>query len=327
MRRLASSLAITIILVATAHPALAWNKPTHMVIGAIAYDVLKQDSPDTLARVLDLLKAHPDYDTFAKRLDNVPPEERDRYLFMQAARWADDIRDNKRYHHGSWHYVNYPVTSKSRDVVPAETSPDELPKTATSPNIDTAIADNEKTLKTGTDGDKAVAVCWLMHLIGDLHQPLNTVSYFDDDHPKGDRGGNDFFVRVTAGGAVIDLHSFWDGLLGNDQKYRAAGNLAVALRNRPDLARKTFAVYPEDRPGRQSVPLNPKAWTQQSVLIAKDFVYVHGTLRGGTDRSDGPVLPAGYAKQSKAIAERQVVLAGYRLADVLKAAMAEPASK
>jgi hypothetical protein len=43
--------------------ALAWNKPTHMIVGAIAYDVLKQDSPATIARVLELLKSHPEYDT------------------------------------------------------------------------------------------------------------------------------------------------------------------------------------------------------------------------------------------------------------------------
>lgn len=54
-------------------PALAWNKPTHMVSGAIAYDVLKQDSPETIARVVELLKAHPQYDTFATRLEGTHP--------------------------------------------------------------------------------------------------------------------------------------------------------------------------------------------------------------------------------------------------------------
>ena len=39
------------------------SEPTHMIVGAIAYDVLKQDSPATIARVLELLKSHPEYDT------------------------------------------------------------------------------------------------------------------------------------------------------------------------------------------------------------------------------------------------------------------------
>jgi hypothetical protein len=68
-------------------------------------------------------------------------------------------------------------------------------------------------------------------------------------------------------------------------------------------------------------------WAEESAQIARNFAYAGGTLKGGTDRSDGPVLPDGYAKQSKAIAERRVVLAGYRLADVLKAATSTPAEK
>jgi len=55
--------------------ALAWNKPTHQVIGAVAYDVLKQDSPETIARVVEILKHHPEYDTFAKRLETVPADQ------------------------------------------------------------------------------------------------------------------------------------------------------------------------------------------------------------------------------------------------------------
>jgi hypothetical protein len=57
------------------------------------------------------------------------------------------------------------------------------------------------------------------------------------------------------------------------------------------------------------------------VLDVREFAYADGTLEGGTDRSDGPVLPEGYAKQAKAIAERRIVLAGYRLAEALKAAV------
>jgi hypothetical protein len=94
------------------------------------------------------------------------------------------------------------------------------------------------------------------------------------------------------------LHSLWDGLLGNDQKYRGAGNLAIELRNRPDFAREkltelkaapAFALRGNDRA--------EEAWCKESVTIAQDVVYAGGTLKGGTDRSNGPVLPDGYAKQ------------------------------
>src|SRR5687768_6177329 len=98
--------AAVVFVAALTRPVLAWNKPTHQVIAAIAYDVLKQEHPETIARVVELLKAHPQYDTFMIRLQTVTEEDRDRYLFMQAARWPDDVRDNRTFHRSPWHYVN-----------------------------------------------------------------------------------------------------------------------------------------------------------------------------------------------------------------------------
>src|SRR5262245_29887176 len=54
---------LVLVLFALAPAALAWNKAGHMVSGAIAYADLKQDSPQTLERVIALLKAHPHYET------------------------------------------------------------------------------------------------------------------------------------------------------------------------------------------------------------------------------------------------------------------------
>src|SRR5215813_6897443 len=61
----------------------AWNKAGHMVSGAIAYADLKQTSPETLARVIALLKSHPQYQTkWVPRLAQLTltPEEQDLYL-------------------------------------------------------------------------------------------------------------------------------------------------------------------------------------------------------------------------------------------------------
>src|SRR5438552_8720928 len=92
-----------------ASPAFAWNKAGHMVSGAIAHAVLKQDSPEVYAKVVQLLKAHPQYaEHWSKRLEDAPDGDRDLMLFMLAARWPDDIRDDTAYHHGRWHYINVP---------------------------------------------------------------------------------------------------------------------------------------------------------------------------------------------------------------------------
>ena len=66
----------------------------------------------------------------------------------------------------------------------------------------------------GTSGqEKAIYLCWVMHLIGDIHQPLHSVSLFCEAFPKGDHGGNDSLYRL-GGRRIIKLHQFWDDLLG-----------------------------------------------------------------------------------------------------------------
>src|SRR5262249_13964204 len=75
----------------TASSTFAWSKAGHMVSGAIAYADLQQTSPETLARVIALLKSHPQYQTkWVPRLAQLTltPEEQDLYLFMLAARLA-----------------------------------------------------------------------------------------------------------------------------------------------------------------------------------------------------------------------------------------------
>jgi S1/P1 Nuclease len=95
---------------ALAGPASAWNIPGHMLSGIIAYQVLQQESPGTIEKVKAALEKHPWYaNQWQARLQDVPADERGIVLFMQAARWADDIRMNDKQHHrASWHYINWP---------------------------------------------------------------------------------------------------------------------------------------------------------------------------------------------------------------------------
>jgi hypothetical protein len=78
-------------------PALAWNIPGHMLSAAVAYQILGQESPQTIDKVKEVLGKHPWYaNQWRARLQNVPASERDLALFMQAARWSDDIRTKDR---------------------------------------------------------------------------------------------------------------------------------------------------------------------------------------------------------------------------------------
>jgi hypothetical protein len=123
-----------------------------MVSAAIAYDVLKKEDPKALATALDLLRQHPQYaERFTRLLVALPAEDRDLYLFMIAARWADDVRSNKEYHRSPWHYINYPFKPPGQ--------PDEVEvKPPVEPNIVTAYAENLAILKGDSPAaDKAIA--------------------------------------------------------------------------------------------------------------------------------------------------------------------------
>ena len=93
-----------------AAPARAWNIPGHMLSGIIAYQVLQQESPQTIDKVKAVLEKHPWYDNqWQSRLQDVPVTDRDLVLFTQAARWADDIRtQDKVQNRPRWHYINLP---------------------------------------------------------------------------------------------------------------------------------------------------------------------------------------------------------------------------
>jgi hypothetical protein len=84
--------------------------PGHMLSAAIAYQVLRQENPQTIEKVKAALEKHPWYaNQWQARLQDVPINERDLVLFMQASRWADDIRtQDKAQNRSSWHYINLP---------------------------------------------------------------------------------------------------------------------------------------------------------------------------------------------------------------------------
>ena len=127
---------------------------------------------------------------------------------MWAARWADDIRTQARLQREVvWHYINYPFKP--------EREPEHInPLPPHRENILTAIAENKLVVGESIEPEKrAIALTWLFHLVGDVHQPLHAIQLFTREYSNGDRGGNELCVRVAADRAAIDLHRLWDGLI------------------------------------------------------------------------------------------------------------------
>jgi S1/P1 Nuclease len=225
---------LTVIAVAALSvPAFAWNIPGHMLSATIAYQMLLPENPQTIDKVKAVLEKHPWYaNQWQAKLQDVPVADRDMVLFMQAARWADELRVNDKQHHrGSWHYINWPFTPAGQPASVQIRDPEPA-------NILTALAENERVVKNESDPErKAIALTWLFHLVGDIHQPLHTAQLFAVDYPQGDRGGNEICVRVTQVGQPMVLHRFWDGVITSSSNLTRLRNQATALGNRQEFQR------------------------------------------------------------------------------------------
>ena len=176
-------LAATIALVVVP-PAYAWNKAGHMVSAAIAHAVLKHEHPEAIPKIVEVLKQHPQYEKWSKRIAEIPnlsDEDKDIYLFMLAARWPDDIRDDSEYHHGDWHFVNLPYLHPNHAPAPHPLPP---PR---EDNIFRGFEVNRERAKTGTPAERAIAMCWIFHLIGDGHQPLHSSTLYSATYPPATR--------------------------------------------------------------------------------------------------------------------------------------------
>ena len=141
-------------------PASAWNIPGHMLSGIIAYQVLREENPQTIEKVKAVFEKHPWYaNQWQARLRDVAVADHGLVLFMQAARWPDDIRtQDKAQNRPSWHYVNLPFKPEGQPTSVQIREPEPV-------NILTAMAENEPIVKNETDPErKAIALAWVFHL-------------------------------------------------------------------------------------------------------------------------------------------------------------------
>jgi hypothetical protein len=279
-----------------------------MITGAIAYQTLQRESPSRIITVALMLQRHPWYaERWRRKLDKIHGPERMELLFMLAARWADDVRKRDRAQdRPQWHYINLPFKPEGEPVGT---------KAPASVNILTAIAENKRIVRREAPVEqRAVALTWLFHLVGDVHQPLHTAQLFTREYPDGDRGGNEVCVRVAPDRPPLDLHRLWDGLITSSNNVTRLRSISGDLQNRflrsalPELA-----------------STEPKAWAEESFEIAAKIAYLNGTMRGTPRENrrdcgevDAAVLPAGYSTEAGRIGDRRIALAGYRLAEMLR---------
>lgn len=277
----------------------AWSRPTHMVTAAIAYRDLRTHDPEALSSLLMLLEAHPDRGPFEVAIDRATGEERGRRMFYECARWPDDARSTS-YDHPTWHYAARAVDRSEGNLL-AERRDD-----VQGAGFE-ALALNLKVLRDplAPKTDRAVSLCWVMHLVGDLHQPLHTAQLFSPAYPQGDALGSKQFVGRGAAEDSITLHWFWD-----DAVHRRGDVASVEVRA-TELSAEVQVQASE------AVVVEPIRWTTESYALAVSTAY--GSELRASDRAAGaPAASESYAKAVDRVAKRRVIIAGMRLAEVLK---------
>jgi hypothetical protein len=310
-----------VLVILPGRPALAWIDTGHKIIAFIAWEEL---TPKTRAAVLDLLREHPRYekDLLAHPPFDATPDQLDRHVFAMAATWPDMIRFQNHpmhaaYSHPAWHYIDIPFSVDGQTTQPEKTTDAPGPQ-----NILEAMAKNMTDLSAGgvSPSDKAIALCWVLHLVGDVHQPLHTASMYSPEYPHGDQGGNlEVVLRDPPfPDSKIKLHLLWDELPGDFKSEDLEGYEAAGIRN--------DSRYSRDALKDELAATDFAAWAKESHALAVKYAYLDGNLQTAPAREDRsaphtpiPGVPPGYIEQAERVATRQLALAGHRLADVLNA--------
>ena len=144
--------------------ALAWNEKGHMVTARLAW---RQLTPQQRDQIVAILKQHPHYEEHlaAHRPNGFSEDE---WVFMRATTWADWVRGRQQFDHPTWHYINYPIVPPGSSVNAADHEPP-----AKQENVVNQLSVCVDKIRAGTDEEKAVYLTWLLHLVGDIHQPLH----------------------------------------------------------------------------------------------------------------------------------------------------------
>jgi len=291
--------------------ALGWSGPGHAAVAAMAHRELSAN-PSLRNNLVNLLKSHPKFNVWKVQFDATKqtfPAGLDfgMFLFIRASTWPDEIRGTnvtslQHFDHPNWHFVDYPLSLPTFSTGPSPTPSDD---------VLFGISESLKTLanKNAAPVERAASLSWLIHLVGDIHQPLHCATLIASAFPapEGDRGGNKFFVYQNAAqkkeNKKTKLHAYWDGRLGAE----FVPDPVKALQDAKTLKHTHSRTFLRELGAGD----NTEQWSFESRDQAISDVYkFHGNLLEQLN-----VLPAGYVTNSHNIARRRLALAGYRLFD------------
>jgi hypothetical protein len=294
-----------IVLLSLSASAQAWNDTGHKVVARIAWDSMK---PQTRESVIALLEAAPPdaglLDLFANDLRPLPARQRE--FFLRTSTWADIIRDRNfperrdKYHQSPWHYINFfwelpHPNAKPKDRKDMQPEPQNVVERLQ--HFQASLADPNL-----EQSQRAIDLAWVLHLVGDIHQPLHCSARVTPAEPEGDRGGNLFKLDST-----FTLHGYWDNILSlsfpsneNESEDAYIGRLAKSIMKRHSKAKLAKKLKPGEF----------ESWAKDGYNTTKTKVYPSSLRRNQAPSNS-------YRKNALKISEPAIALAGYRLAEML----------
>lgn len=292
---------VLLALCSLAATARAWDGMGHMLIDEIAWENVR---PEVRERVADLVAI------LGTKYNGHKP-----YNFVTAGCYLDDIRPLAGYKYGAWHFIDVPYTRDGRGYFEPRGQ-----------NAIWALEEAEKTLRNAnaTGAERAEALAVVLHLVGDLHQPLHCADW-------NDQGGGGYYIAGIPFSEFSkkqppSLHAFWDRAyrygVTNGQVVELFYNLWPA--ERPGVpaqgivrnqAARIVSQYPLSGLKELAEQNDPHAWARESYRYACKFGYPPGPHPGDNEMV---TLAPIYVERAHDIACRRVALAGYRLAEMLE---------
>lgn len=329
MRRLVLNLIVVLIVFQLTTPAFGWGNTGHKTVGQVAQ--LRITNPNTLAKIKGILRQHESLSSIATWADTVKNEKN----FPGGTNADSDTRNfysfvvNK--HNRDWHFVDLPLgcSSYSDQDCKAFTSKTDIVQMI---NLCVRVLRGQAVSGNSPKLNQRNALRLLVHLVGDLHQPLHVgVGFVNVDGPNGkivfendpkdilendlksqsDIGGNKLLIK---GEESDNLHSFWDADLVDSAM--GEQTLLQFSQSLNDLGTSDW-----DTTGG----LNTWAaqWAGDTLLISKQNAYktIRIKYEVVVDEKTKYVVSKGgnYADQNVDVVKTQLAKGGYRLARLLEA--------
>ena len=290
---------------------MAWNAVGHELVSRLAWNDL---SPTARQRAVALLEAT-NQDLAIHDMRPAFGARRDQVWFERVSTWPDWVRSELPSENRSgWHYTNFfwEQDSRGRSV--------DLPeRRGASVNIVTELPRLIDLLGDATrpGSERGVALAWVLHLVGDLHQPLHCSARVTARDPEGDRGGNDFKLSPAVPGREDwrrdNLHRLWDSSITREWPkpfWESEWRYRERLLEITAPAQEPATGTEGERPFATEVAL----WAREGFELAKRACYPASLVR------DRPAPPEVLRSAAELSGER-IHVAGRRLAEVLEAAL------